>query len=117
MDPYVLEDKLQCIQSTSPSYILMTSMVITAKILEQHGEILMKEWYDNLNMFYDRIQKIPGLRTTGKMEGIDWTKINLTMGELGFTGSELDKILIEDYNIYTELFTGDWLVGFKRNRQ
>lgn len=111
VDPYVLEDKLQCIQSTSPSYILMTSMEITAKILEQHGEILMKEWYDNLNMFYDRIQKIPGLRTTGKMEGIDWTKINLTMGELGFTGSELDKILIEDYNIYTELFTGDWLMA------
>ena len=43
----------------------------------------------------------------------DWTKINLTMGELGFTGSELDKILIEDYNIYTELFTGT-VNGFKR---
>lgn len=111
VDPYVLEDKLQCVQSSSPSYVLMTSMEITAKILEQHRESLMKEWHDNLNMFYDRIQKIPGLRTTGKMEGLDWTKINLTMGELGLTGSELDKILIEDYNIYTELFTGDWLMA------
>lgn len=111
VDPNVLEDKLQCIQSTSPSYVLMTSMEITAKILEQHSQLLMKEWLDNLNSFYDRIRGIPGLRTTGKMEGLDWTKINLTMGDLGFTGSTLDKILIDDYNIYTELFTGDWVMA------
>ncbi|MDD2504396.1 MAG: aminotransferase class I/II-fold pyridoxal phosphate-dependent enzyme, partial [Clostridia bacterium] len=111
VDPYVLEDKLQCIQSTSPSYVLMVSMEITARILEQHRKLLMNEWLDNLNIFYERISKIPGLRTMGKMKGLDWTKINLTMGELGFTGSELDKILMDDYNIYTELFTGDWIMA------
>ncbi|MDD4565754.1 MAG: aminotransferase class V-fold PLP-dependent enzyme [Eubacteriales bacterium] len=111
VDPYVLEDKLQCIQSTSPSYVLMTSMEITAKILEQHGQLLMNEWLNNLNTFFDRIKGISGLRTTGKMEGLDWTKINLTMGELGITGSALDNILIDDYNIYTELFTGDWVMA------
>ena len=111
VDPYVLEDKLQCIQSTSPSYILMTSMDITAKILEQHRDVLMQEWIGNLNAFYERIEKIPGLRTMGKLEGLDWTKINLTMSDLGLTGSDLDKILTEDYDICIELFTGDWIVA------
>lgn len=111
VDQYILEDKLQCIQSTSPSYILMTSMDITASILEKHREALMYEWAKNLTVFYDRISTIPGLQTMGKMQGLDWTKINLSMGELGITGAQLDRILLEDYHIYIELFTGDWIMA------
>ncbi|HVI43182.1 MAG TPA: aminotransferase class V-fold PLP-dependent enzyme, partial [Anaerovoracaceae bacterium] len=111
VDQYILEDKLQCIQSTSPSYILMTSMDISADILEKHGHELMEEWTQNLTAFYDRIGRIPGVQTMGEMEGLDWTKINLSMGELGITGSRLDKILLDDYNIYIELFTGDWIMA------
>lgn len=111
VDQYILEDKLQCIQSTSPSYLLMCSMDISAKILEAHGEELMEEWVRNLNSFYDRVVKIPGIKTMGKMQGLDWTKINLGMGELGITGAQLDKILLDEYNIYIELFTGDWIMA------
>jgi len=111
VDQYILEDKLQCIQSTSPSYILMASMDIAADILEKHRRELMEEWIGNLNSFYDRIAKIPGVRTMGKMEGLDWTKINLGIGELGITGAQLEKLLIEDYGIYIELFTGDWVMA------
>jgi lysine decarboxylase len=111
VDQYLLEDKLQCIQSTSPSYLLMTSLEISARIMEQHGSLLMEEWIRNLNAFYDRIAKIPGVRTMGKMNGLDWTKINLSMGYLGITGAQLDKLLLEDYNIYIELFTGDWIMA------
>ncbi|HYE69457.1 MAG TPA: aminotransferase class V-fold PLP-dependent enzyme [Anaerovoracaceae bacterium] len=111
VDQYLLEDKLQCIQSTSPSYLLMTSLDISAQILEKHRHELMEEWVQNLNVFYDRISKIPGVRTMGKMEGLDWTKINLSMSELGITGSQLEKILLEDYSIYIELFTGDLIMA------
>jgi lysine decarboxylase len=55
VDQYILEDKLQCIQSTSPSYILMASMDIAADILDKHRGELMEEWIGNLNSFYDRI--------------------------------------------------------------
>jgi lysine decarboxylase len=106
-----LEDKLQCIQSTSPSYVLMTSMDISAKIIDEHGKMLMEEWTQHLTSFYERISKIPGVQTMGKMQGLDWTKINLSMGELGITGAQLDKILLDDYNIYSELFTGDLIMA------
>lgn len=111
VDQYILEDKLQCIQSTSPSYLLMTSMDISAEILEKHGHALMEEWVGHLNAFYDRIRRIPGVQTMGRMKGLDWTKINLGMGVLGITGAQLDKILLNEYNIYIELFTGDWIMA------
>ena len=111
VDSYILEDKLQVIQSTSPSYVLMTSMDINAQILETHKETLMSEWVQNLNRFYDRISMIPGLKTMGRMNSLDWTKINLSLGDIGITGAQLDKILLDDYNIYIELFTGDWIMA------
>ena len=111
VDQYILEDKLQCIQSTSPSYVLMTSMDICADLLEKHKDILMEEWIENLNGFYERISKIPGVRTMGKMAGLDWTKINFSLADLGISGSQADAILMEDYNIYIELFTGDLVMA------
>jgi len=111
VDQYILEDKLQSIQSTSPSYILMTSLDIAADILENQRHELMSEWTENLKEFYGRIDGIPGIRSMGKIKGLDWTKINLSMGELGVTGAQLDQILLKDYNIYIELFTGDWIMA------
>jgi lysine decarboxylase len=111
VDQYLLEDKLQCIQSTSPSYILMASMDISARILDDHGSELMMEWIDHLDGFYQRIRRIPGVRTMGKMQGLDYTKINLSMGELGITGAELERILMDDYHIYIELYTGDLIMA------
>ncbi|QOX64648.1 aminotransferase class I/II-fold pyridoxal phosphate-dependent enzyme [Anoxybacterium hadale] len=111
VDHYLLEDKLQCVQSTSPSYILMASLDINAKILERHRNVLMEEWVHNLDLFYRRISKIPGLKTMGQMEGLDWTKINFSLGALGISGAQLDHILMEEYNIFIELFTGDWVMA------
>ena len=43
VDRYVLEDKLQAIQSTSPSYILMGFLDMNADLLTDHGPEVMKE--------------------------------------------------------------------------
>jgi arginine/lysine/ornithine decarboxylase len=106
ISPYVIEDKLQCIESTSPSYILMASLDINAGILKNHGHLLMKEWVDHLNYFYEEAKKIEGLEFIGKVPGMDWTKINFSFGRIGITGDELENMLLE-YNIFIELYTGD----------
>jgi len=107
VDQYLLEDKLQCIESTSPSYILMSSLDINASIIEEHGKQIFTEWADNLNYFYEIAKKIKGLKLIDKMEGLDWTKLNFSFGELGISGAELEEILIEKYGIFIELYTGD----------
>ena len=107
VDLDLLEDKLQCIESTSPSYVLMASLDINASIIEGHGRQLFSEWKESLDYFYENAAKIEGLKLIDKMEGFDRTKLNFSMGGLGISGAELEKKLISKYGIFIELYTGD----------
>ncbi len=139
VDRYILEDKLQAIESSSPSYLLMASLDISREILEAHGARLLCEWLENLEYFYRGAAEIPGLSVMGnpysaggaesslseKFCGFaeksrnateekdralfDLTKINLDMSACGLSGEELEKRLLEK-DIFCELVTGDILM-------
>ena len=123
---YRLEDRLQAIESTSPSYILMGSLDVNADILEEHGEELIQEWRENLTRFYREAGKISGLKIMGIPAGetaeqkidkdpaqaginMDLTKINLDMSGCGLDGSALEEELLKR-EIYAELVTGNILM-------
>ena len=110
---YILEDKLQVIESTSPSYILMSFLEINAMILEDHGHEALKEWRDNLDYFYHESKSIDHLKVMdgkfGSEASFDRTKINLSLGDLGIDGAQFEQYLME-YDIFTELHTGDLLM-------
>ena len=101
-----LKDKLQLVQSTSPSYLLMASLDICAGIMHQDGEKLVDQLADNIDLFYDKVQDIEGLKVM-KSEDIgcrfDKTKINIDLTQIGLTGSQVDRLLREEHNIYMEL--------------
>ena len=101
----ILEDKLQQIESSSPSYPLMASLDINAELLKKHGRELIEAWEDNIEYFYQSAFNIPGLKMI-LAEGLDGTKINLDMSAYGLTGLELEAILNEK-GIYPELVTGN----------
>lgn len=104
--PYHLEDKLQMIQSTSPSYVLMASLDINRDILENHGKELFSRWRRDLEDFYEEARDIEGLRLL-RGAAMDFTKINMDMG---IPGEALEKLLIEK-GVYTELYTGNILMA------
>ncbi len=112
-DLYTLEDKLQQIESTSPSYLLMASLDINADILTAHADELIDEWRGNLNYFYEEAAAIEGLKFMGVTDGarqvMDMTKINLDMSALGLDGHQLEEELLND-EIYAELVTGNILM-------
>jgi arginine/lysine/ornithine decarboxylase len=108
VDRYHLEDKLQAIQSTSPSYLLMASLDINAEILQNHGKTLIEEWRANLDDFYRKAADIQGLSIM-KAPNLDRTKVNLDMSELGLSGAALEIGLIER-GIFPELNTGNILM-------
>ncbi len=108
LDHYTLEDKLQMIQSTSPSYILMGSLDINADIIKNHKEEVFGEWHDALVYFYEEAKKIEGLEVIRDAK-LDFTKINLDMSAYGLTGSQLEQMLMEK-GIYAELTTGNILM-------
>ena len=108
VDLFDLEDRLQMIQSTSPSYILMESLDINGYIMREHGDQLIEEWYANLMGFYHDVKYVPGLKVM-RTAGMDPTKINLDMSRIGLDGAALDEELRER-GVYGELFTGDILM-------
>ncbi len=112
-DMYTLEDKLQQIESTSPSYLLMASLDINADILHDHAGELIGEWHSNLNYFYEEAAAIDGLKfmrvTDGTRQAMDMTKINLDMSACGLNGHQLEEALL-NYEIYAELVTGNILM-------
>ena len=105
IDQDMLEDKLQMIESTSPSYVLMASLDINADILEKKGKILIEEWERNLEHFYKNAKLIKSLLIMDA-SNLDHTKINLDMSNLGIDGESLEKLLLKE-NIFVELVTGN----------
>lgn len=109
VEQYVLEDKLQAIQSTSPSYLLMASLDINGEILEKHGEELFSSWQKNIEDFYAKAADVPGLKLMEVPGAMDKTKINIDMSYYGIDGNELEELLMEE-GIYAELVTGNILM-------
>ena len=105
VDRYVLEDKLQMIQSTSPSYVLMASLDVNAELLMAYGHRLIEEWAANIDWFEKEAARIPGLRVM-KQKNLDRTKVNIDMSLYGINGQQLEELLMAR-GIYTELTTGN----------
>lgn len=115
VDRYTLEDKLQMIQSTSPSYLLMASLDINANIIRDHKERIFGEWHEALMHFYSEAMKIKGLEVIGNPFGskknirLDITKINLDMSGAGLDAAHLEEELMAR-GIFAELTTGNILM-------
>lgn len=109
VDRYALEDKLQAIQSTSPSYLLMASLDISAELLEEHERELMGAWNENLDYFYENVKQIPGIQVMEGLELLDRSKINLDTSAWGISAAELEKRLMKR-GIFAELTTGNILM-------
>ncbi len=109
VDKYDLEDRLQAIESTSPSYPMMASLDINADLMEHYGPQLMKEWAESLYWFYETAEKeVPGMRIM-RHPLLDATKLNIDMSAYGLNGNELEDLLMEK-GIFVELVTGNILM-------
>ena len=105
----VLNDKMQMIESSSPSYMLMASLDMNIEILEKAGDELAARWKENLDYFYSEAEKIEGIEVL-KHPLCDRTKIVLNSEGLGISGDELDARLREQ-GIFLELTSGNLAMG------
>lgn len=108
VDLITLEDKLQVVESSSPSYPMMATLDINADILLEKGTDLMKSWAENIAWFYDAAKEVPGLKVMAG-DNLDKTKLNLDMSSYGMAGNDLEEFLMER-NIFIELVAGNVLM-------
>ncbi len=107
------KDKLQkilaMIQSSSPSYILMSSIENAVNYMESKGknrlnkniDIIRKEAYEAAKRGIKVITK----DIVNKIDGFDFdeTKVLLSLDNVGISGIELEKILREKFKIQVEM--------------
>lgn len=101
---------LNLLQTTSPSYVLMASLDCARRQIALHGEELLDKAINLADYARTEINKIPGFYCFGKeilgnpgCYAMDPTKITITCRELGITGYDLDMLLADKYHIQMEL--------------
>ncbi|WIF95928.1 aminotransferase class I/II-fold pyridoxal phosphate-dependent enzyme [Caminicella sporogenes] len=97
-------------QSSSPSYILMTSLDMAITIAMKEGQFLMDKLIDNINEFVNMINNLDGIDVLSKdIKGsygaydLDITKITISMRDIGIDGVTAEEILRKKYNIQVEM--------------
>ncbi|PKK39322.1 Arginine decarboxylase [Clostridiaceae bacterium JG1575] len=101
---------MNLLQTTSPSYPLMASLDTARRQIALHGKELLAYAIDLAEYVREKINEIPGFYCYGKellnrpgVFAIDPTKICITCRDLGITGFDLDMILSNKYHIQMEL--------------
>ena len=95
-----LRQMLGIYQSSSPSYVLMSSMDQCIRILEEQGEKLFEAFVENLNFFYRETGKLSVLKV---IRTDDPSKIIISAGKSGLSGREISRILREKYHLEMEM--------------
>ena len=95
-----LTNMLRMTESSSPSYVLLSSLELATDIYEKHGQKLMKELLVKIENLKNKFENNSGIDIC---ETHDKTKIFLSCKNIGITGYDLADILREKYNIQVEL--------------
>ncbi|MCT4606612.1 MAG: aminotransferase class I/II-fold pyridoxal phosphate-dependent enzyme [Marinisporobacter sp.] len=97
-------------QSSSPSYLLMTSLDEARNIAQRYGKALMNELLTNINDFHKKISKVSGIkvldeRLIGKygIKHVDRTRLVIDLTDLGISGKTLEGLLRGKYGIQVEM--------------
>lgn len=110
IDKERVQQVLNLLQTTSPSYILMASLDCARRQIALYGKELLDKTIELCNYTRREINKIPGFYCFGEeilgslgAYSLDPTKITITCRDLGITGYDLDMILSNKYHIQMEL--------------
>jgi len=96
------------LQSTSPNQLLLASLDIARLQMAEQGEELVNRAVNLAEKLRQAVKAIPGLWSFGadelpEGEGLDLTKVTVSVRGLGITGVQAESILRHQYKIQCEL--------------
>lgn len=110
LDPNYMKTTLNLTQTTSASYLLMTSIDIARKQLATRGKDILGRLLEIVRDAKAQLNEIDGLYAFGRelvgspgVFDFDDTKLGVNVRELGLSGYEVEKLLRKEYNIQVEL--------------
>ncbi len=110
-------EELSIYETSSPSYILLSSLDECTDIINKDGDRLFNEYYEGLREFYAaasdlKVLDIPGIKEDD--HGIfmrDPGKILISGKRAGIRGERIADILREEYKIETEMSCGTYALA------
>lgn len=97
-------------QTTSPSYLLLSSLDVARCLLETKGDSLLEEALEIARYGRQKINGLGGYYVIGKelvgtpgVFDLDETKLSIRVSKLGLTGIEVYDLLRDNYNIQVEI--------------
>lgn len=111
--------ELAIFETSSPSYILMSSIDECLNILEKSGNDLFEQYERNLKYFYNETKRLEKLKILGnqiesKYENgmyYDFGKIVILTDDTNITGVKLANILREEYKIELEMASINYCIA------
>lgn len=108
-----LERTLRMIQSTSPSYLLMTSLDEAARYMNRRGKrklsVLLRE-IENLKQEVCRKTVLRFVDSASTALSCDSSRITVDFSSADISGQYAERLLIEQFGIYPEMADGRYVV-------
>lgn len=110
-----IETQLAIFETSSPSYILMSSIQECLNILENQGKELFEKYSKNLKKFYDDTKNLEKLKILGNIVAenlpYDKGKIVVITKNTNITGKELAEVLRKKYKIEVEMSSINYIIA------
>lgn len=110
VEPERIERYLRIFQSSSPSYVLLSSIDSCIRFMEREGRKLMGEYGERMEKWHKEAEKLKYLKllsrdAVGRNQIADWdrSKIVVLTENTGLKGSELAERLRKDYGLESEM--------------
>jgi len=108
---------LSLLQTTSPSYILMTSLDLARRQMALQGEAFLERVLELARQVRERLSGVAGIRVLTEdclagSVGLDKTKLVVSVRGLGLTGYQVSRLLAERYNVFVEMADAANVVAF-----
>lgn len=97
--------------TSSPSYLLMSSIEKCYDIIEEQGESLCRKYSENLKKFREKCTEFKNLYLYSPHQTYDFGKIVICTDKTQISGRELADILREKYNIETEMHSKNYVLA------
>ncbi|MGN1139254.1 MAG: aminotransferase class I/II-fold pyridoxal phosphate-dependent enzyme [Ruminococcus sp.] len=107
VDLMLLKNKLSVFQTSSPSYVLMSSIDKCVDFINDNSNVFT-EYKNKLNLFYSKCNCLSVLKL---LKYDDSGKIVVFCGFSNISGTELSSILRNDFNIEIEMASTDYVVA------
>jgi arginine/lysine/ornithine decarboxylase len=111
VDEQLVADALAIFETSSPSYLLMSSVSCCTELLSERGGELFDAWQGRLTRFFEKTSNLKYLSVWRPSFVYDPSKLVVCTGNTGMTGSELAEKLRRDYRIEIEMAASYYLVA------